>query len=200
MVMRKGERTRTTILARAIELFNTQGYAASSLSDLMRVTGLQKGGIYNHFASKEELALQAFDYAFGAVSKLMWNAVRHKSNPLERLWTILGFFRDYFEAPPFKGGCILLNTAIESDDAEPALRERARRGMDLWRKLIRQTVERGIEQGLLRATVSAEEVASIMISTLEGAYMLTRLYGDSTHLHRAIDHLHGYIETLLQPA
>lgn len=192
--MRKGERTRSSILAHAIDLFNTRGYAASSLSDVMRATGLQKGGIYNHFESKEALALEAFDYAFGAISKLMWAAVRDYRDPLERLRAIMGFFRDYFESPPFKGGCVLLNAAIESDDAFPALRERVRVAMDLWRKLIRQTVRRGVEQGVLRSTLEPDAVAAIMVSTLEGAYMLTRLYDDSSYLDRAIEHLNTLIE------
>ena len=59
--MSKGEQTRERILARSAQLFNRQGYSGSSLSDIMRETGLEKGGIYNHFSSKEQLALEAFD-------------------------------------------------------------------------------------------------------------------------------------------
>ncbi|MHC5720487.1 MAG: TetR family transcriptional regulator, partial [Nostoc sp.] len=55
--MSKGEETKSRILYQAAELFNQQGYAGSSMSDIMRVTGLQKGGIYNHFQSKDDLAL-----------------------------------------------------------------------------------------------------------------------------------------------
>jgi AcrR family transcriptional regulator len=57
-LMSKGEETKAKILHQAAELFNQQGYAGSSISDIMRVTGLQKGGIYNHFSSKDELALK----------------------------------------------------------------------------------------------------------------------------------------------
>ncbi len=42
---------------------NTKDYFRSSINDLVRETGLKKGGIYNHFGSKEQLALEAFDYA-----------------------------------------------------------------------------------------------------------------------------------------
>ena len=62
--MSKGEQTREMILARAAQLFSQRGYFGSSLADLMQATGLEKGGIYNHFSSKEQLALEAFDYAF----------------------------------------------------------------------------------------------------------------------------------------
>lgn len=61
--MPKAKETKEKIVKQAAELFNQQGYAGSSISDIMRATGLQKGGIYNHFHSKQELALAAFDFA-----------------------------------------------------------------------------------------------------------------------------------------
>ena len=61
--MRKGERTRQEIIRRAAPVFNQKGYDGAALSDLMGATGLEKGGIYRHFASKQALAAEAFDYA-----------------------------------------------------------------------------------------------------------------------------------------
>jgi len=63
------------IIEQAAALFNQQGYAGSSMSDLMRVTGLQKGGIYNHFRSKDELAL-AFDFAVNRVQEEFMGALK----------------------------------------------------------------------------------------------------------------------------
>ena len=51
----KGERTREEIIQQAAVVFNRQGFAGASISDIMRETGLEKGGIYNHFASKEDI-------------------------------------------------------------------------------------------------------------------------------------------------
>src|ERR1700689_4577207 len=64
--MTKGEQTRRKIVAAAAPIFNQHGYEGSSLADLMAATGLKKGGIYRHFASKEELAAEAFDYTWRA--------------------------------------------------------------------------------------------------------------------------------------
>ena len=52
--MTKGEQTRQRIVKEAAPIFNRRGYEGSSLSDLMKATGLKKGGIYRHFSSKEE--------------------------------------------------------------------------------------------------------------------------------------------------
>jgi len=74
--MSKAQETKARIIKQAAALFNQQGYAGSSMSDIMRVTGLQKGGIYNHFRSKDELALEAFDFAVNRVQSEFMGALK----------------------------------------------------------------------------------------------------------------------------
>jgi TetR/AcrR family transcriptional repressor of nem operon len=62
--VRKGEETRQEIIRKAASIFNQKGYSGTAISDLMRATGLEKGGIYRHFDSKQELAVDAFDHAW----------------------------------------------------------------------------------------------------------------------------------------
>lgn len=194
----KGEETKEKILSSAAELFNQQGYAGSSISDIMRVTGLQKGGIYNHFKNKDELALLAFDYAIAQIQSAYRGALRNKRDAIERLSAIIQVFRSNVDNPTIKGGCPLLNTAVESDDTHPALRDRTQIAMNSWRNMICRIIQKGIERGEIRPDVDADEVATIIISTLEGAVMMSKLYGDSIHIERVIKHLNNYIETDLQ--
>jgi len=178
-----------------------RGIAGSSISDIMRVTGLQKGGIYNHFKSKDDLALQAFDFAIACIRQHHRSVLQGKHDAVERLQAIIETFRIYIDNPDhplIKGGCPLLNTAIESDDAHPALRDRAQQAMNSWRDLIYRIIQKGIKKGEIRPTVDADEVATILIATLEGAVMMSKLYGDSIHIERAINHLTDYIESQLQ--
>jgi TetR/AcrR family transcriptional repressor of nem operon len=191
----KGEQTRERILARSAQLFNRQGYFGASLADIMRETGLEKGGIYNHFSSKEQLALESFDYAYGLVQQRVRLALSGKFDAIERLLAIVSVFKGIFEDPLVPGGCPILNTAIEADDSNEALRDRARAAMDNWRTTIHRIVNKGIERQQIRPGVDADEVASILIATLEGAIMLSNLYKDSTHMRRAADHMARYIET-----
>ncbi len=195
--MNKGHRTRELILAQSAPVFNQQGYFGSSLSAIMDATGLEKGGIYNHFQSKEQLALEAFDYTFAKIQQRVQFLLTDKRHAVERLQTIVAAFQELIEHPPIAGGCPVLNTAIESDDAHPVLRERARGAMDEWQNAIRRIIARGIELRELRPEVDAETVATVMISTLEGAIMLSKLYDDPTHMQRAVAHLHQYIKTQL---
>jgi TetR/AcrR family transcriptional repressor of nem operon len=84
--MRKGEQTRQEI--------NQKGYDGAALSDLMRATGLEKGGIYRHFGSKEELAGDAFDHAWKIAMDTRFKGTEKIPNTVDRLKQIVRNFRD----------------------------------------------------------------------------------------------------------
>lgn len=63
--------------------------------------------------------------------------------------------------------------------------------------LICQIIEQGVSKGEINSNVETEMVATIIISTLEGAIMMSKLYGDTIYLQRAVDHLSAYVETCL---
>ncbi|MCG8362509.1 MAG: TetR/AcrR family transcriptional regulator [Pseudanabaenales cyanobacterium] len=197
--MSKAQSTREKILQQSAALFNQQGYAGSSMSDIMRATGLQKGGIYNHFKSKDELALAAFDFIFEQISQRYSAALKGKRHALDRLRAMIEVFRIHIDVDDFllKGGCPVLNTAIESDDTHPALRQKAQAAMNNWRNLIHRFINKGIERQEIRADIDADTVATVMISSLEGAVMMSKLYDDPIHLTRVIDHLDRYLQTLV---
>lgn len=194
--MSKGEETRRRIVARAAPVFNRNGYSGTSMSELLRATGLEKGGIYNHFASKEALALAAFDYAVELVAERYRQALEGKTGAVERILAIASVFIDYVSNPPLPGGCPVLNTAVEADDTEPALLARAQAAMTSWQKLIGSFVKAGVRDGELRPEADPRTVASIVTALLEGALVLARLFDDPAHLHRAYAHLEQYLAGL----
>jgi TetR/AcrR family transcriptional repressor of nem operon len=194
--MGKGEQTRQRIVAQAAPVFNIYGYSGTSMAELTRATGLEKGGIYNHFPSKEALALAAFDYAVSMVGERIAAAVTGKTSAVERLMALVDFFAAYVDNPPVPGGCPILNTAVEADDTEPALRTRAQAAMTDLQKLIGVTVKQGIAAGELRPDTEPRAVAAVLTATLEGAIMLGRLYQDPAQMQYVVAHLTGYIKQL----
>ena len=189
----KGEQTKARIIEQSAALFNRQGYAGASMSDIMAATGLQKGGIYRHFEGKDDLALQTFDYSIELVTSRYRDALRSERNAIARLMAILHTFRELEKGTPIAGGCPMMNTAIESDDTHPALRARAQQAMDEWRATLVYVVEAGMRRGEVRATVDPEMVATMMIATLEGGLMLSRLYGDSRYADQVTAYLENYL-------
>jgi AcrR family transcriptional regulator len=192
----KGEKTRRRIVEKAAGVFNTKGYFGSSMGDLVREIGLEKGGIYNHFTSKEELALEAFDYAAGTMQERFHAALEGKEGALERLFAIVDVLGGLAEDPPVEGGCPVLNTAVESDDAHMELKDRAREAMSGWLRLIGSIVKEGVRNGELRPGKNPREMASVVVATLEGAVMLSRLYDDPTYMKRSVDHLKEHLRSL----
>ncbi len=192
--MSKGDETREMILHRAAQLFTRRGFYGSAMSDVMEVTGLEKGGLYNHFKSKDELALEAFDYAVNLIRQEIASATKDKRNTVDRLLAMMSVFRREAEGYPLAGGCPVMNTAIEADDAHPALRQRAEAAMDEWHQFVRRTVQRGKEKGEIRPEVNGEMLSTVMISIMEGGIMQSKLYGDMKHVNRTLEYLTDYIE------
>lgn len=196
--MSKGEQTREMILAQAAQLFSRQGYFGSSLSDIMHETGLEKGGIYNHFSSKEQLALEAFDHVIALLEQRIRRFLSGKTHAIDRLLALVSHFQSLIDDPIVVGGCPILNTAIEADDAHPALRDRARAAMDRLRDTIERIITRGIQRQEIRSEVDVDTFVTVFIATLEGAVMLSKLYQDPAHMQRAAAYLTHYIETVLR--
>ena len=193
--LRKGERTRRWILERAAPVFNERGYAGASMSELMAATGLEKGGLYNHFGSKEALALAAFDYSIERITDAFVRAQRGKEG-LDRLLAVVSAFSRWYDRPVIPGGCPIMNTAIECDDTNPELAAHAREAMESWHRLIGSIVKEAKARGEIEADVDPYELAAVVTSTLEGALMLSRLFGDARHMRRAVAHLTRHIEGL----
>jgi TetR/AcrR family transcriptional regulator, transcriptional repressor for nem operon len=191
--VRKGEQTRREIVEKAAPLFNQKGFEGTSMSDLMAATRLQKGGIYRHFSGKEELATESFDYAWGKAVSGRLDGVDEIENHVDRLKKVIANFVER-RAGLVPGGCPLMNTAVESDDGNPALRERARKALRSWMTRLTGIIEEGIERKEIRSNVDAKKLAGRIIGSLEGALLISRLQKTEEPLRDARVCLEDYLE------
>lgn len=191
--MTKGERTKQEIVRSAAPLFNQKGYEGTSLSDLMTATGLQKGGIYRHFASKEELAADAFDYAWEKARSGRLDGVTEVDNCVDRVKKMIDNFVEK-RAGLVAGGCPLLNAAIESDDGNPVLRSRVKQALRLWTARLTDVISEGIEKREIRSSADARKLSQVIIGSLEGALMISRVEGNDGALNGARAHLFEYLD------
>jgi len=179
----KGETTRQKIIEQAAPLFNRLGYAGCSMQDIMAATGLEKGGLYRHFASKEELAQEVFRYSLSRVSDVRWERIEEIEGSVDKLSFMVRRFVQVQSIIP--GGCPVMNTAIDADDGNPALRKLVQKAVQEWKDKIGRIVAAGIDGGEIRADVEPRSVANIMIAALEGALMISRLEGNRIAVHDA---------------
>jgi TetR/AcrR family transcriptional repressor of nem operon len=159
----------------------------------MRATGLEKGGIYRHFDSKEQLAAEAFDYAWQETLDARIHDLDIIPNSVDRLKQLVANFAGRRGIIP--GGCPLLNTAVDTDDGNSVLRERARKALRGWRAYLISMIRAGIKAREIRPRVDASRLATLIISSLEGAVMVFRLERTEEALRAVQAHLETYLET-----
>jgi AcrR family transcriptional regulator len=149
----------------------------------MEATGLEKGGVYRHFSSKEELAAEVFRYAMQTAMDARSIADQPELDALSKLRLTVERFVTV--PSPLPGGCPLLNSAIDTDDGNPMLRALVQDALAKWKARISKVVRQGIADGQISRSVSPRRIANHIISTLEGALMITRLEGNRHALHDA---------------
>ena len=112
--MTKGEETRQRIIRKAAPLFNQRGFEGSSMGEIMEATKLEKGGIYRHFSGKEELAAEAFDYAWAEALKTRTHDLDQVENSVDKLKQfVTNFVERRPERQPFTGS-IVVSTLVDS--------------------------------------------------------------------------------------
>lgn len=196
----KGARTREHIIACAAPVFNTKGFAGTSVADILEATDLQKGGLYRHFESKDELALAAFDYAVRLLEERHQVAQAGETSALARLEACVDVVAGSIRRPPLRGGCPLLNTAIEADDTHAALRKRCADAVRRWQGRIVHIIAGGVASGELRSDINAAEVAAVLVCALEGAIMVSSLLRDYAQMDVTAAHLRGWLATFARRA
>jgi TetR/AcrR family transcriptional repressor of nem operon len=195
----KGEQTRRDIVQKSAPLFNQKGYEGTSLSDLMEASGLQKGGIYRHFSTKEELAVAAFDYSWGKAVSGRLEGVQEVPDCVDRLKKMIGNFVE-IRAGLVPGGCPLMNTAIEADDGNAALRARARKALKNWTVRLSNITTEGIKRRQIDRRVDPLKLSQLIIGSLEGALLISRLQNDDEPLRAVKQHLAEYLEQNVRAA
>jgi TetR/AcrR family transcriptional regulator, transcriptional repressor for nem operon len=194
--MRNSEVTIYKILRKSATLFNTQGYKATSISDITDATGFTKGAIYRHFKSKDELEKKALYYLSEQMNEKLRTIIKSEPTAGNKMRAILTFFETYATNPPVKGGCPLLNAAVEADDTNPVLRQGALKILNDLKNSILIILEKGIKYGQLKKNIDKNYYATVIVAALEGAIMMSKLRGTNDDLQTVIKHLGSMIREI----
>jgi AcrR family transcriptional regulator len=194
--MRDPEATKETILKKSGVLFNTQGYKATSISQITDATGFTKGAIYRHFGSKEDLEKETLAFLSNILFGKLRVIIVNEKTAVDKLRGIFKFFESYISNPPLKGGCPLLNAAIEVDDAHPALRKEAVKTLTVLKKSLMTILQNGITHKQLKPDTDVMFFSTLIIAVLEGGIMMSKLEGNNNDIRKMIKHLNDQLETI----
>ena len=195
--MNKGVNTKDYIVQQSAQLFNMRGYHGCSLQDIMDATSLKKGGVYNHFKNKDEIAVAAFDYSFNQILKRLKTALDTCSTSREKLFAVIDVFATFYSDPVAEGGCPIFNTAVDSTGTHPELTLKAREAVNTLKRYIEIKIDEGKASKEFDQGVKSEELSTLMILTLEGALIMSRVNNDKGPIDAAVKHLKALIESHL---
>lgn len=195
-MLRNPDETKHRILTKSGTLFNTQGYKATSISDITTATGYTKGAIYRHFRNKATLEKETLYHLSSVMFEVLRSQIRCESTAGNKLRAIFRYFESYLKKPVLKGGCPLMNAAIEADDSNPKLRKEAVKILDILRDSVTTILKNGIRYGQIKPDTDPEEYASLIIASLEGAIMMSKLRGDHHDIKRVIRHLERQVKMI----
>jgi TetR/AcrR family transcriptional regulator, transcriptional repressor for nem operon len=169
-------------LDRALEVFWTRGYDATSLDDLQRAMRLSRSSIYTAFGAKHALflaCLERYTRKVGAALSAGAAQPLPASRLLDRLITTV------LELTSVGGGsrgCFLGNTSLELGGRDPVARRRVRSGLRAVEGIFAQVVRRGIAEGEFRTTVQPARAAQFLTSGLQGILVMAKTGANRTTL------------------
>lgn len=184
------------ILKKSAALFNTQGYKATSISDITEATGLTKGAIYRHFRNKGILEKETLFHLSGVMFTVLGERIRLEHTAGRKLRAIFNYFESYISKTDLKGGCPLMNAAIEADDSNPVLRKEAIKILDILHDSIVTILKNGVKHKQLKEDIDFKYHATLIIASLEGGIMMSKLRGNNQDLRRVVRHLELQLQSI----
>lgn len=164
----------TDVLERAMLAFWTQGYEATSMSDLVAATGINRGSIYTAFTSKRKLFLQALRHYDRLYRKDYLEHVAQTQSPKEAITAV---FEEAARRPrkhAIPGGCLLVNTALELSPHDPEVRAFIDASFKAVEDFFFRMIEAGKREGTVAQAISSRETAQALLGLFLGLRVLTR--------------------------
>ncbi len=183
--MKKGIETKERIVQKALDLFHEKGYNLTSMNDIVDLTGVKKGNLYFHYNSKEELAIEVLKEALREYDAFIASRMSG-TTPLERLISMINAIAAYHIENCNGRGCIFGNMALESKENGSALSEFVKSVFAKWESNISNLLKKSINTGELPELDSTERYARVIISQIEGAVMLSRVYSGYEFLMESV--------------
>jgi AcrR family transcriptional regulator len=186
------------IIRESLRLFSLKGFLSTSIHDIMENAKTSKGGLYNHFKSKDDLLVEVLNEA-----KKLWRqknlaGLEEIDKPVAKIKKLLENYRDRYlkDKETFPGGCIFVTLSVELDDQNPAFSRMLNDGFARLKAMIKRLLDQGKGSGELRAEVNTEAVTEVIFSGMLGASVIYGTEKSSDSLNRCINALIDYLDSL----
>jgi AcrR family transcriptional regulator len=162
----RGGETRRRILDVAAEAFAERGYVGTSLSEVLKASGVTKGGFYFHFPSKEALALATLRHKQERWSAVVMAAALRCPRAIEQLDAMAEALCDLHEQDPTCRAVTRLCTELA--DEHPELRPQLTPQFTTWVDMVASIIRKGQDEGDIRPEVDPVVAAEVAVGSFIG--------------------------------
>ncbi|HEU4899515.1 MAG TPA: ScbR family autoregulator-binding transcription factor [Actinomycetota bacterium] len=194
----RGTETRRRILEVAAEAFAERGYAGTSLNDVLKASGVTKGGFYFHFPSKEALALATLRQKQEKWTGVVMAAVLRHPRAVDQLHAMVEALCDLHEQD--RSCRAISRLSAELGDAHPELRPQLGTQLTAWMDMVAAVVRRGQDEGDIRPEVDPAVAAEVAVGAFIGLETVSEvLTGRADLRRRARDFRDLWFAAIRQP-
>ncbi len=187
------DNTKNFILQRVAPIFNKQGYAGTSLSDLTKATGLTKGAIYCNFKNKEDLAIKAFKLNVKRTILPLSIEINKYHTSIKKLYALTNYYREYYDLTAKSGGCPILNVGSDANNINPVLFNVVKEISKKLENELLVIIKNGLHNMELRPDTNAHTYAKNIYSMIEGSVFMAHIHQDKTYLVDMMNYIDNMI-------
>jgi AcrR family transcriptional regulator len=170
------------VLRAVREQFWNAGYAATSLEDLMRVSGLGKGSLYGAFGDKHQLFLRALRSYNDANDSALRKKLESAPRAVDALRAFVTAAVRDTTGVAAQRGCFMANSTCELAAADPELLAEARRTYEATTAVVAERVVRAQREGDVPADADPIQTARALLAAQQGIVFMGRTGLDITTL------------------
>ncbi len=193
--VRKGEKTRATIVQAALEIASRDGLEGLTIGALAEQMQMSKSGVFAHFGSREDLQLAVLkEYVRRFVDEVLRPAVS-RPRGLPRLEAILDSWVAFL-AREMTRGCIMIAGAIEYDDRTGPLRDQMVAIITGWKRELLTAIRQSIAERHLKPNADAHQMVFEIYGLMLAMHQDARLLRSADSANRARTGLHRLIDSV----
>lgn len=182
---RPREFDRDAVLDRAIDVFWSSGYEATSLDDLTAAMGIGRGSLYNEFVDKHALFLESLDRYREQRRAELEQALRSAPSVRAGIEAVLRGMAQRLRTDSGHRGCLLVNAAAERASSDVTVAGRVSATLAAFASAFRESLERGQLHGEFQPAMDTSAMADFLASTLICLRLLAK-FGDSRIAHHLV--------------
>jgi TetR/AcrR family transcriptional repressor of nem operon len=172
---------REQLVDAGLKTLHAHGFNGCAVQDITQAAGVPKGSFYNHFESKEALALAALERFWDVGAERRELLADASSDPVDRLRTHFQMLSDAVVRNRFTKGCLIGNFSAEMASA-PLFSQRLAEMYAAWTRAIAACVDSAMQQGRVHPGISADAVAAFLVNAWEGAVLRAKVEQDAAAL------------------